>query len=91
MQQINEASAKTFAGSGCRCATFASIDGTRPGDMAQTPHILVSRHVLPTSTLGIKSSLPSQHRSGLPSSVDALVRMNGGFPECAADMKLTSH
>jgi hypothetical protein len=89
MLQINDASAKTPAESGFRRAMFAGIDGMRPGYMAQTPHTQAVRHVLPPSILENKAPLPSQHRSGRPSSADAWDRMDGGFPECAADMKST--
>jgi len=89
MQQLNETSAKTFARSGFRCAAYASMSGTRPGYIAQVPHILASRHVLVPSILGNKSSLPSEDCSGWPSLVDALVKMTGAGSEFSADMKST--
>jgi hypothetical protein len=90
MQQINDASAKTFAGSGFRCATFASMDGMRPGYMAQMPHTQAARHVLPPSILGNNSPLLSQCRSGLPCSAKVLARMDGSFPEYLAKTPSTS-
>jgi hypothetical protein len=89
MQKINEQSAKTTAGSGVRCAMFVSVDGMRLGYMAQTAHILAACHALPPSNLGNNSPLSSQHCSGLAYPAKGLLRMDGGFPECAADMKST--
>jgi len=65
MQQINEASAKTAAGSGFRRAMFAGIDGMRPGYMSQTPHTQAVRHVLPPPSLEIKRH--SRHNTALAS------------------------
>lgn len=69
---------------------LASIDGTSPGYMALTPHILAPRHVSPPSILGNNTLPPSQNRSGWASSAEAQARMDGSFPEYMAKTPSTS-
>lgn len=87
--QINRPSAMTIASPGFRLAKLASIDGMRPDYTAQAPHIPVTRRVSLPSILGNNSPVRFLNRTDLPCSAELLSRMDGGFPEYAADMKST--
>lgn len=68
---------------------FASIDGANPGYMALAPDILALRHVSLPPILGNNRVAHSSSCFEWLSSAEVLVRMDGGYPECMANLKST--